>query len=171
MGLKSAHRGKQTVTGSRLGAQVSGIGRPRQRIHRELRWLNRRCGQISSKVASMRCGRSKVAGEPQRRFFDMQTGHARHCWPWSACNNCIVVNSPRARQLGGLRSPRSGISKAKAYGRLVVVYQWLNNGLPNSEGARSSRKKSNCALPPISCPDALLSGTIASTATCQVTAT
>jgi len=49
--------------------------------------------------------------------------------------------------------------------------QRLNKGFPNKEGARSSRNSSSWALPPMPRPDALLSGTIASTAICQVTAT
>src|SRR5258708_24060738 len=49
--------------------------------------------------------------------------------------------------------------------------QRLSKGFPNKEGARSSRNSSNWALAPTLCPDALLSGTIASTAICQATAT
>jgi len=52
-----------------------------------------------------------------------------------------------------------------------IGFYLLNSGFPNSEGARSSRKRSNWVLPPTPCPDALLSGTIASTANCQATAT
>ena len=46
----------------------------------------------------------------------------------------------------------------------------LSRGLPNTDGARSSRNRSNCALTPTPCPDAALSGSTASTANCQVVA-
>src|SRR5262245_17569864 len=49
--------------------------------------------------------------------------------------------------------------------------QWLRSGFPNSDGISSSRNSSSCALAPIERPASLLSGTIASAATCQLTAT
>ena len=50
-------------------------------------------------------------------------------------------------------------------------YRALKSGFPNTDGIRSSRNKSNCALPPTDRPASLFNGTIASAATCQVTAT
>src|SRR6516165_2006675 len=49
--------------------------------------------------------------------------------------------------------------------------QRLKSGFPNSDGISSSRNNSSCALAPIERPASLLSGTIASAATCQLTAT
>src|SRR5262249_8592 len=53
----------------------------------------------------------------------------------------------------------------------VTDYLSLKSGFPNSDGINSSRNKSSCALAPIECPALLLSGTIASAANCQLTAT
>src|SRR5215813_7533762 len=44
------------------------------------------------------------------------------------------------------------------------------SGFPNTDGISSSRNKSSCALTPTERPASLLSGTIASAATCQLTA-
>jgi hypothetical protein len=49
--------------------------------------------------------------------------------------------------------------------------QRLRRGFPNSDGISSSRNKSSCALTPIERLASPLSGTIASAATCQLTAT
>src|SRR5262249_1223460 len=49
--------------------------------------------------------------------------------------------------------------------------QRLRSVFPNSDGISSSRNNSSCALAPIERPASLLSGTIASAATCQLTAT
>src|SRR5215467_13710109 len=49
--------------------------------------------------------------------------------------------------------------------------QRLRSGFPNSDGISSSRNSSSCALAPIERPASLLTGTIASAATCQLTAT
>src|SRR4029450_453371 len=49
--------------------------------------------------------------------------------------------------------------------------QSLKSGFPNTDGISSSRNKSNCALAPMDRPASLLRGTIASAATCQLTAT
>src|SRR5271157_160041 len=54
----------------------------------------------------------------------------------------------------------------RTYGHDVI-----KSGLPKTEGRRSSRNRSSCALAPMVRPPSLLSGTIASTDACQVTAT
>src|SRR5262245_10807399 len=53
----------------------------------------------------------------------------------------------------------------------IASDQRLKSGFPNSDGISSSRNKSSCALAPIERPASLLSGTIASAANCQLTAT
>ena len=47
----------------------------------------------------------------------------------------------------------------------------LSSGFPNTAGMRSSRNRNRCARMPIVRPPSLLSGMIASAATCQVSAT
>ena len=50
-------------------------------------------------------------------------------------------------------------------------YLSLKRGFPNNDGMRSCRNKSNCARTPTDRPASLFNGTIASAATCQLTAT
>src|ERR1700730_12905041 len=87
-----------------------------------------------------------------------------------AIDRQIVKKISNARRLA-----RSAVavqrSRATERNAGIADHQWLNKGFPNNEGAKSSRKSSNWVLAPMWRPDALLSGTIASTAICQVTAT
>lgn len=57
------------------------------------------------------------------------------------------------------------------FGFTTGCYRSLKSGFPNTDGMRSSRNKSNCALAPTVRPASLFRGTIASTATCHVTST
>src|SRR5262249_31538198 len=57
------------------------------------------------------------------------------------------------------------------YVEMPFPNQSPRSGFPNTDGMRSCKNKSSCALTPMERPASLLSGTIASAATCQLTAT
>jgi hypothetical protein len=76
-----------------------------------------------------------------------------------------------ARVCEGTRSPWRESSSPLSY---LSGRRWItdsSSGLPNTAGMRSSRNRNRCALTPIVRPPSLLSGMIASAATCQVSAT
>ena len=62
-----------------------------------------------------------------------------------------------------------GHRRALASDRMSVMDS--NSGFPNTAGIRSSRNRNKCARTPIPRPPSLLSGTTASAATCQASAT
>src|SRR5262249_48004986 len=82
-----------------------------------------------------------------------------------------VEHAPIYRRANYLSVGVAGSYSVTRSSATVRVYLSLKSGFPNTDGMRSWRNKSNCALPPTDRPASLFSGTIASTATCQLTAT
>jgi hypothetical protein len=94
--------------------------------------------------------------------------------PTSTHTPLVIEVSKRMHALEGRKRTQSH-SEKDDYG-VHLKAAWaasghrLSRGLPNTDGARSSRNRSNRALTPTPCPDAALSGSTASTANCQVVA-
>lgn len=100
------------------------------------------CGSLKSGSSSYIC---IPAGRLSSLYF--KSGE-RPMVPWLSLDCFLVVSWPRE-------------------GALLSGYR-VSSGLPNSDGIRSSRNNSTCALPPTARPASLFIGTIASTAICQV---